>query len=322
MAAKDYLQKKNEFLSDAAMRDFHLGSEEAGNWRVSWGHVDLEICRLWKSPGTMGESVKVAVIDTGVSSADNDLRGRISLSSISLIGGALEDQSKSHHGTMSAGLIGADGNKAGRVLGVAPGCELISLKAGNENFYPANVELALRKARELQAKIVSISIEDYHAPPPAIRRLILDCAEDGMIVLAAAGDLGTSDLSYPASCEGCISVGAYLLDEQGRRVVWPGSNHNIFVKFLAPGNNLLTCSATAAPAFYDGTSAAAAFAAGVMALAASAVGIGRIDYHRIVGCLSAGKCCDVIGDAPSPSDDQGYGVLDPSALVARLRNDT
>lgn len=315
---KTYEEKKAEFLADESTANLHNGSTDESMWKVSWGHVDLEIWKIWRDFSARGEGVKVAVIDTGASISGNDLSGRISGSSLSVIGDSTDDVNPIHHGTMSAGLIGADGQTAKTVIGVATACELLIVKAGNQGFYPSDIEKALQRARDLGAKIVSMSIEDYRSPVSSMENLVQTCSTAGMILVAAAGDLGDASISYPASYPGCFSVGAYSLDQSNRRVLWEGSNKNQFVKFLAPGDNLHTCSPSATAASYGGTSAATAFAAGIMALVLSAKGNGSAEYAKVLTALQNGACTEGIGNDSLPSDNQGYGVIAPLTLMTAI----
>ncbi len=310
-----FSDSKSAFVANANESFLHNNSEDETKWKVGWGHVDLEIWKIWREFNKQGEGVKVAVIDTGVFNQANDLAGRISSSSLHIVGNSLDDNLTRFHGTRSAGLIGANGATAGTVFGVAPKCELIVIKAGNVSFFPADLTKAMRSARALKPKIISLSIEDSKEISSELADEIKLCKQEGILVLAAAGDIGNEQLSYPAAYDGAISVGAYFINANEREICLR-SNRNDNVKFLAPGSSLLTTSPQAEVAFYDATSASTAFAAGMLALVASCCENVELTYENLVEALLSGECTARL---KVPAKGEGHGVLQPFALINYLQ---
>lgn len=317
----NYDDKKKEFIQDATNSKYFRGdSNIEANWKISWGHVDLEIWKIWRDYNCHGEGIKVVVIDTGVSADDNDLKGRISPSSKSFLNGDIADGSNKQHGTKSAGIIGADGVHAGTVMGVAPACELIVFKAGDQAFKSINIFNAVTEARKLNPHIISMSIQN-DTFTVAFQQLINECRNDGIIVLAAAGDRGDGTISYPGAYSGCICIGAYELDNLQQPRLYSMSNRNEHVKILAPGHNILTTSSTATPAQYDATSAATAFAAGMFALVLSCCRTKNGTAHLpttndILRVLESGVSTIPINH----ENGEGFGILQPSSLINHLLN--
>lgn len=322
-----YQARKAAFFADAFNKPFFdpFDRDNEDKWKISWGHVDMEIWRIWKDYKTKGKNVKVAVIDTGVVATDNDLKGRINNASVGIIGNSITDTSGTHHGTMSAGLIGANGGNAGTVIGIAPECELIIIRAGDNTFVPSNLLWGLKKALELKADIVSISIEAYKfsfLQDPAtfneMESLIKNSKPSGPLFIAAVGDQGDNSVSYPASFDGCFSVGAYSLDANKQKILNGMNNQNEFMTFLCAGNEIRTCSVTGAPAFYDASSAATAFAAGVFALLISSAQGKGLNFSSISSAIQTKNCTEAIDNGPLPSNQQGFGILSPYKLINQL----
>jgi subtilisin family serine protease len=316
---KNFEDKVNDFILDPFNEIFFDVNDphNQNKWKLSWGHVDLEIWKVWKDFQNQGEGVRVVVIDTGVLAQNNDLRGRISGLSISVVGNTIDDKHKQNHGTMSAGLIGADGANCNTVFGVAPKCELVVIKAANSLFFPGDLEKAVQKARALKPQIISLSTEDYNNNSSSLAKEIKLCKEDGIIVLVAAGDLGNEKTSFLSTYEGTISVGAYFLNEFKQPELYLRSNKNKTVAFLSPGNAIKTCSPNSTPVMYDATSASTAFAAGIIALAISSCKGIMINYETIINALASRKVTKKINEQNSLGE--GAGILLPNNLIKQIQ---
>jgi len=315
---KNYADKKAEFIADPYNQGFidPADPNDESKWKVSWGIVDLEVWKIWRDYNTQGEGITIAVIDTGVISDNNDLNGRISNKSMSIISESIQDNSTLKHGTMSAGLIGADGATASTVYGIAPKCELIVIKAGDDGYYPIDIYNAINKAKDLGADIVSISIECYDQIQN-LKTFFTNCKTSEILFFAAVGDMGNQSISYPASYDGCFSVGSYGLDDNKNRITDSHNNKNEFIKFLCPGVDILTCSPTSTPVEFNYSSAATAFASGLMALVISASRKGTPNFNSLLNSLQSNNCTENISENPV-LNMEGYGVLIPQSLINNL----
>ncbi|HVT63430.1 MAG TPA: S8/S53 family peptidase [Legionellaceae bacterium] len=318
---KNYNDKKAEFVADTSLAYLHNNSQNEAQWKVSWGFVDLEVWKIWKMYNTQGSGVKVAVVDTGVMSASNDLKNRISNKSVSVVGNTIDDMSPTNHGTMSAGVIGANGATTSTVFGIAPQCELIIVKAGNNGFYPTDILSGATKAKELGANIISMSIECYN-PIPGMDTFLEGCKNSGVIFLAAVGDMSATIDSNPASYDGCFSVGAYNLDANKNRIINPQNNTSKFLKCLCPGDHTLTCSKSPQPAFHNASSSSTAFMAGIMALVFAVAKKNVIAFQILLNALQSNSCTESIPGNNISQSVQGYGVLTPLQLITYLNSNT
>ncbi|HRG88094.1 MAG TPA: S8/S53 family peptidase [Chitinophagales bacterium] len=324
VATTPYPVKKNWFVNDKYNTNV-INSNAPQNeeeWIVNWGHVDLEIWKIWKTY-TRGADVKVAVLDTGISKENTNLCKRVNKSLSKNFTNnntaEIEDtfEATRYHGTKCAGLIGALGAP---IMGVAPECDLIVYKVtADGNFHIDLFEKAIADAIRTGVHILSISVESY-GYIETWNRLMKDCLNAGIIVVAAAGNSNTPVYAYPASCDtGCFSVGAYYLANNGSRKVYTeNSSHNDRVKFLAPGKDLKTTDKTNT-ALFSRTSAATAYSAGVLALLKSQYK-SAVTYSSILAALQSGKCTDSIDKTTLKSDYEGYGIINPVLLFQYFKN--
>lgn len=135
--------------------------------------------------------------------------------------GAIQDDNALSHGTRVAGVIGAAGNNGTGVSGVAWDVRIMTIKAldcGVNGAAPggemSNVAQGIDYARRMGADIINLSL----ASPPGsngdisvLRAAIAAAEADGVILVASAGNFGSSGPGYPAAYtqySNVIGVGA------------------------------------------------------------------------------------------------------------------
>jgi subtilisin family serine protease len=147
-------------------------------------------------------------------------------------------------------------------------------------------------------------------------------ANEGVLSIAAAGNDGTNDYSYPASYDGVISVGA--VDQDKNHAFF--SNSNDRVNLVAPGvgvwstlpinGNCEICMALGTDQGFaplDGTSQAAPHVAGVAALLWSRFPAASFDDVKSALFESA----EDLG-ARGRDDDHGHGLVRAMAALEKL----
>lgn len=215
--------------------------------------------------------VVVAVIDTGVDASHPDLSGVVLPGYDANTQTAMNPSTDSQwHGTFVSGIIAAkaDNNQFGR--GVAPGALILPVKVcdATGSCPSDSVARGVLWATANGAKVINMSLGSSYASS-AILAAVQDAEARGVVVVAAAGNAGSSAPQYPASFANVLSVGA--VDQQGLRASFSSYGSN--VDLAAPGVSLFsTASTTASTAGWgsaSGTSFSSPMVAGAIALIAS-----------------------------------------------------
>jgi len=302
--------------------------------KMSWAHESvanggLGIVDLWNAMGVRGVNVKVAVIDTGATSANNDLKGKIDLSLSkdceSLLGIITDTDGPEFHGTKSAGIIAANGGNSNTVYGVAPDCQLVVYRLfANQNlqgYTDTNFCFALRQARKAKVDIISMSFEML-TKPQGIDVEIQACLDANILLVASAGDNKQMDgikNNFPASLTGCISIGAYQLINKIPTVYTDHSSKSDFLFCLGPGDNILTTGIDSSPVYHQYTSAAAPFVSGIIALMLSYRKKMNLPVTADLIKTQLKNSCDRINKTVLKDEIEGYGVINPTTLFNLLK---
>lgn len=267
---------------------------------VDWGLHAYGVPGLWKS--SRGEGVTVAVIDSGVAPHYAlTVRDHRNFSSDS------ETFDSLGHGTHVAGIIAAS---KGPAKGIAPNCELLSLKVLGHSGMGSNASVAqaVQFALEAKADLVCMSLGSAR-PDAQLHDALKRATEAGVIVVCAAGNDGGA-VDYPAAFPETIAVGA--VDREGKVCEFSSRGKEITV--AAPGQDITSTWLADGYATISGTSMAAPFVAGVLALYVAAQrkqGL-RVDSAAAVKAL-ASTCRDA--GAAGKDDHYGWGLLDPHKLL-------
>ena len=262
-----------------------------------------------------GKGVRVAVIDTGVARDHPGLHGRV-VATQNFVEDGERSFEQDRHGTAVVGIIAAGGDGA-RILGIAPGAEVLALKAC---WYPGDDEgsalcssWTLAKALDFAigagADVVNLSLSG--PPDDLLARLIARADERGMIAVAAAAEEGDAP-GFPASLSPVIAV--LSSDDRGqvRAPAWTAQAAAV----AAPGVDVLTTVPSDGWDFLSGSSLAAAHVTGVVALlreqrprlsAREALEVLRITAHARRRAVPS-----------APREVGEVGVVDACSALARV----
>ncbi len=182
---------------------------------------------------------KICIIDSGYDILHSDLSNNF-VSGTDDPGGAGEwAKPGGSHGTHVAGTIAAITNGSG-VKGVMPGgnigIHIIKIFGDNGKWaYTSTVLSAAEKCADEGANVISMSLGggDYSAPEHEGYEAI---ANKNVLILAAAGNDGNTELAYPASYDSIMSVGA--VDSNNQHAYF--SQFNRAVEIAAPGMSILS----------------------------------------------------------------------------------
>jgi len=170
------------------------------------------------------------------------------------------------HGTSVAGIIGATGNNAIGIAGLAYGCRIMNLRAGTSRGFleEDDVASAVVYAVENGARVINMSFGDVVASP-LLHDVVQYATTRNCVVVASAGNAATDRIHFPSGFSETISVGATDLDDN----LASFSNYGSSVDLVAPGLNILTTSPGDAYVAFSGTSASAPFVSALAALVLS-----------------------------------------------------
>jgi subtilisin family serine protease len=212
---------------------------------------NLQKIKWQQSRGIKGfkeaDSIKVAVLDTGIDKDHPDLKGQIGSYVF-----AHPDQRRASgekdivgHGTHVAGTIAAKINNDIGINGICD-CDLkiwkifddvadfVSFSYGYAYFVePIMYFRALADCLEQQVDVINLSIGGGGAPDHFESTLFDQLIKQGVTVVAAMGNEREdgSPISYPAAIPGVIAVGATKIDDK----VASFSNRGNHISLCAPG---------------------------------------------------------------------------------------
>ena len=204
-----------------------------------------------------GSGVLVGILDSGIE-AHAYLDG-LNIDSVDLTGRGLSGLG-SGHGTAVASII------AGKE-GIAPAADLLVIRVLDDQGVGNSFDLAtgIIYAVDQGVQVINLSL-GFYQNSQVLRDAVQYAQAQGVILVAAAGNDGYSQLSYPAAYPQVLSVTA--VDGRGRQAVFP--NQSEAIDFAAPGVGIFAADEDADNQLFSGTSAAAPFVTGTLAALLSA----------------------------------------------------
>ena len=229
---------------------------------LQWNLKAIGMEEAWRS-GLTGKGVVVAILDSGLSGSTGDIDKSRVLPGKNCVGGTGVDDALGH-GTFVAGIIGATKDNGVGIAGIAPGVTIVPIKcyATDQTDFAAQAAGIYAAVDEYHCDILNISAGDPEIVPE-VEAAIRHALDEGVIVVAAAGNSGDKQLLYPASYDGVISV-----SNVGRDLMLSAtSNKNDHVWVTAPGREIVSLGRLPLTVkMSSGTSFSAPAVAGVAAL--------------------------------------------------------
>lgn len=233
------------------------------HWDSQWGLRQIGLPTAWER--THGSSsVVVAVLDTGVDAGHPDLAGAVR-PGFNVAAGTGDTHDDYGHGTAVAGIIAARTNNTEGVAGICWACSILPVKVLDDNGTGTMDDLAagIVRAADAGAQVISMSLGGPVGGATLDQAIAYATAKNAVLV-AAAGNDGTSQPFYPAANPDVVSVAA--TDESDHLYSW--SNFGAWARVAAPG-----CNPAPSPGggyvMFCGTSAATPVVSGLIALALS-----------------------------------------------------
>ncbi len=312
---------------------WHLDNDE-------YGGINIE--NAWDL--STGAGVVVAVLDTGVAYEDYgiyrqapDFTGTTFVAGHDFINDDSHPNDDDSHGTHVAGTIAQSTSNGLGVAGVAFDASIMPVKvldAGGSGT-AFTVASGIHFAAENGADVINMSLGwpwwrgRMYDPGPVVHNAVSDAYNNGVTIVAAAGNDRKNQVAYPAAYEECIAVGATQYDE----ALAPYTNRGTALDLTAPGGNLNLDQNndgyrdgvlqqtfdpnTKDPSdfgywFFHGTSMATPHVAGVAALVIAAGVSGPDNVRNVLQSTAEDH------GAAGWDSEYGWGIVDAFAALASI----
>ncbi|MFG6105624.1 PatA/PatG family cyanobactin maturation protease [Leptothoe sp. EHU-05/26/07-4] len=224
---------------------------------------------LWSQ--TLGDpSICIAVLDGPVDQTHPCFEGANLTRLPTLVTESASSGAMSGHGTHITSILFGQHNSP--IQGIAPNCRGLILPIFSDNrqrrLSQMDLARAINQAVEHGAHIINISggeLANSGGADPILANAIRNCNDNGVLIVAAAGNNGCDCLHVPAALPAVLAVGA--MDPQGLPL--DSSNWGKAYQtqgILAPGQDIVGAMPGARVASLSGTSFAAPIVAGIVAL--------------------------------------------------------
>jgi hypothetical protein len=217
---------------------------------------------LKAKPGADPNRLVIGLIDTPVQAQEPRIKDFL-LSGISVVGETVPSTKFLSHGTSMAetilrGIALAPQPAEGSSTRILP----VDVYGSNENTTTFDVANGIYAAVENGATLINLSLGG-DGESPMLRRIIQEAKQQGVLLVAAAGNEPSTIPTYPAAYPEVLAATAG--DKKGN--VAPYANHGSFVDVVAPGASIVYFNNQAY--LVSGTSASTAYVSGVAAGLAS-----------------------------------------------------
>lgn len=204
-----------------------------------------------------GQGVKVALLDTGVTSVPG--LSSQSISTLDLVGQPVGAPDTLQHGTAMASIIAGDSPEA---PGVAPAAQVLSVRVLDSNGIGDSFTVAQGIIDSVNngAQVISMSLGST-GDSSVLHDAVNYALANNVAVVAAVGNDGSSVVDFPAQYLGVIGVTA--VDASGQRAQF--ANYGTGVAIAAPGVDIYTPWTPDTVSDITGTSPAVPFVSGALA---------------------------------------------------------
>ena len=327
-------------------------------FRFQWHYPLINLPEAWDIT-TGSDEIIVAVLDSGILSEHPDLKARLT-DGYDFVshpndsndgdgwdpdpedpGDDPQGKNSSFHGTHVAGTVGAVTDNHAGVAGVTWQTRIMPLRVlGVDGGTDADISQAIRYAARLENETGEVPAEPAHivnmsfggpGSSRTVQDALLAAREQGVILVAAAGNDSSSDAYFPASAVGVISVSAVDLNlrmapysnfGQTIDVAAPGGDTSVDLNGDDFGDGVLSTLGDDNGAFlyvfYQGTSMAAPHVAGVIALMLSAnPHLTPADIDQLLAGSHPDTTVRITQDLGKPGRDDiyGHGLIDAAQAV-------
>jgi thermitase len=228
-----------------------------------YGPQKIQAPQAWDI--TEGSGAKIAIVDTGVQSNHPDLAGKV-VGGWDFVDNDSTPQDGNGHGTHCAGIAAAVTNNSTGIAGTAPKASILAVRVLNNSGSGTWTAVAngITYAADQGADVISLSLGGT-VGNSGLQQAVDYAWSKGSVVVAAAGNAGTTAPNYPAYYSNAIAVAS--TDQNDNKSSF--STYGSWVDVAAPGSSIYATYPTSTYASLSGTSMATPHVAGVAGLLAS-----------------------------------------------------
>jgi subtilisin family serine protease len=237
------------------------------SWPNESSAVRIRAPQAWDySTGSPG--VTIAVLDTGVDPSTPDLQGAF-VPGYDFVNNDADPSDDHGHGTLAAGVAAARGNNGLGIAGYCWSCSIMPVKVigADGSGLQSTLASGITWAADHGARVISMSV--YGGAYSTLASAVKYARSKGVVLVAAAGNSGSSGQTYPAAYPEVLGAAGANPDD----TLNSNSNYGSWVKLAAPwcnyGTSMRQADGSYRYASFCGTSSATPAIAGIAALAFS-----------------------------------------------------
>ena len=215
-------------------------SEEPNDplFHLQWDMRQINAQSIWDS-GITADGVRIAVIDSGIVQGHEDINYRYIARGFCYVTGTNNVRDTLGHGTQVTSAIVATRDNHVGIAGLLDQAQIIPLRVFETGR--GDLAMAIRAIYDavdvFYADVINMSWGiTGGGQSESLERAVNHAVSRGVIMVAAAGNEGTSTYVYPAAYHNVIGVGA--VDRSGNLAYFSQRNTSVFV--VAPGLNIIT----------------------------------------------------------------------------------
>jgi len=293
-----------------------------------WGLEDISASSAWSVvTGTPG--LVLALIDSGIDLSHPDLDNQLWVNPGEIPGNGIDDDNNGYiddvngwnfvgnsndvsddngHGTLVAGVAGAETDNGVGIAGMCWSCRLMPVKAmqtsGFANY--SDIAAAVVYAASKGARVINLSLGGYSNS--STLRAAIDAASATAVIVGGAGNDNSSAPFYPAAYANVIGVASTTIS----RTKSGFSNYGTWVKLAAPGTEITTTFLGGDWGSSSGTSLSAPLVSAMAAL----IRVQHPDWSPdLVRSQLLRSTRSLAATDPANSPGLGAGLMDAAASV-------
>ena len=191
----------------ALQNDGQSFTSTSGDIFIAPGKQDADVDAVEAWSVSTGTGTPVAILDSGVATDNPDIAPKVIARAN--FSGAATGEDNYGHGTHVAGIVAATANNTTGVAGVCPDCTILDVKVLNDSGSGSTSGIAngIDWAARNGAKVINMSL-GQRVSSRALEAAVNNAWNQGILIVAAAGNGGNTTKVYPGAYANVIAVAA------------------------------------------------------------------------------------------------------------------